>query len=155
MATTYDSMIEQIVQSIFATMLNTELVRVEHVDSCDHDSLLATIQISGQWTGCVVLNLSPELSTYAAANMLQMSESEVTAADIKDTAAELVNMVGGNLKSLLPAPSFLSLPTVVTGSEFGLQVHKAELLEDVSLMGEQGGINVRVYTQTHNADKYE
>jgi chemotaxis protein CheX len=34
----------------------------------------------------------------------------VTDADLLDAAGELVNVVGGNVKTLLPQPSLLSLP---------------------------------------------
>jgi chemotaxis protein CheX len=37
---------------------------------------------------------------------------ELTPAEVLDTWGELVNMVGGNLKGLLPPPSQLSLPDV-------------------------------------------
>ena len=42
--------------------------------------------------------------------------ADVTEVDQQDVASELVNMIGGNLKSLLPGPSFLSLPTIVSGA---------------------------------------
>ncbi len=37
--------------------------------------------------------------------------------------AELTNIVGGGIKSLLPSPSVLSLPTVTQGTDFHLHVH--------------------------------
>ena len=36
----------------------------------------------------------------------------VTDAEVVDALGELTNMIGGNVKSLLPAPSQLSLPMV-------------------------------------------
>ncbi|QCC78154.1 chemotaxis protein CheX [Nocardioides daphniae] len=40
---------------------------------------------------------------------------EPSEADVVDAVGELVNMVGGNVKSLVPGPSQLSLPLVATG----------------------------------------
>jgi len=35
--------------------------------------------------------------------------------DVADAVGELVNMIGGNVKSLMPGPSVLSLPVVAAG----------------------------------------
>lgn len=147
MNTTHDVLIEQIVHSIYATMLNIELVRVEEPAVLAPDSLLATVQISGQWMGCVVVALAPEVARASAAAMLDITEQEATDLDQKDVAAELVNMTGGNLKSLLPGPSFLSLPTVVTGQDIDVRVHDAELIDDVTLVCEFGPLRVRLYAE--------
>lgn len=148
MHTMYDSVIEQIVQGIYLTMLGKELVRVEDQAPSDNESLLATIQISGQWMGSVVLALSPDVARGSAMSLMNISDEEVTDADLIDTAAELVNMVGGNLKSLLPGPSFLSLPAVVSGSDFGLRLHDAQLIDDVQMACECGVLRIRLYVKT-------
>jgi len=147
MSSTYDCVIEQIVQSIFSTMLETDLVRVDEPARADQESLLAAVQIAGQWTGSVVLGLSPGVARDSAVAMLRLRGLETTDADRQEVAAELVNMIGGNLKSLLPGPSFLSLPTIVSGREFGLQIHDAELIDDVLLMSQAGPVRVRLYVQ--------
>jgi len=138
-------MISQIVQTIFATMLKMEMVEAGDAAPSDNDSLLAAVQIAGEWTGSVILSLPPEVARAASAAMLQMPLDEVTDEDRRDIAAELANMVGGNLKSVLPGPSFLSLPTIVSGREFGMHVHDAQLLDDVVLTAEPGSIRVRIY----------
>jgi chemotaxis protein CheX len=145
MVATYDNVIEQIAQSVFSTMLNIDLVRVDEPALPDHDLLLATVHIAGQWTGSVVLALAPQVALQSAAAMLQVAATDITAVDRQDVASELVNMIGGNLKSLLPGPSFLSLPTIVSGSDFGLQVHDAELLDDVVLACNFGLLRMRLY----------
>jgi chemotaxis protein CheX len=145
--TTYESVIEQIAQSIYSTMLDIDLTRIETPAPPCQESLLAVVQISGQWMGSVVLALSPEVARASAAAMLQIADEDVTDADRQDVAAELVNMVGGNLKSLLPGPSFLSLPTVVAGREFGVQVHDAELIDDVVMISESGPLRICLYVQ--------
>ena len=147
MDTTHDVLIEQIVQSIYATMLNIEVVRVEEPAALAPDSLLATVQITGQWMGCVVLAMSPEVARASAAAMLNIAEQDALDHDQKDVAAELVNMTGGNLKSLLPGPSYLSLPTVVTGQDIDVRIHDAELIDDVTLVCEFGPLRVRLYAE--------
>lgn len=93
METTYDSIIEQITQSIFSTMLNKDLVRVDEPTLADRDSLLATVQITGGWMGSVVLAFSPDIARTSAAAMLQVSDQGVTDADKQDVAAELARYV--------------------------------------------------------------
>lgn len=145
METAYDCHIEQIVQSIFSTMLNMNVTRVEQNFSRADDSLAVTIQITGKWIGSVVLDLSPEAARASAAAMFQSPSEEIAQGDEHEVAVELVNMIGGNLKSLLPGPSHLSLPTVVSGRDFGLRVHDAELIEDVALGCDAGLLRVRLY----------
>jgi len=152
MTTTYDCVIEQIVQSIFSTMLEMDLVRAEEISPTDDESLLAAIQIAGEWMGSVVLQLSTDVARESTAAMLQLENSEVTEGDRRDVAAELVNMIGGNLKSLLPGPSFLSLPTIVSGRDIGFQVQDAELVENVALTSRTGSVFVRVYSKASSQD---
>jgi chemotaxis protein CheX len=42
--------------------------------------------------------------------------------DVRDTMGELANMLGGNLKSVLPRGVVLSMPSVVEGSDYSLRV---------------------------------
>src|SRR3546814_11558410 len=44
-----------------------------------------------------------------------LAMSEITPEDVTDAIGELVNMIGGNVKSLMPEPSILSLPMVAAG----------------------------------------
>jgi chemotaxis protein CheX len=107
--------------------------------------LLASVHIAGEWTGSVLLALSPEMARVSASAMLGLPETEVSSSDEREVASEIANMVGGNLKSLLPGPSFLSLPTIVSGREFGLQVHDAELIDDLLLANHAGSLRVRLF----------
>lgn len=145
--TTYEAEVEQVVQSICSTMLNIEMVRVEEGVPPNQDSLVASIQITGEWVGSVVLGLCPAAARAAAAAMLKMSDEEVTTADQEDVAAELVNMIGGNMKSLLPGPSCLSLPTVAAGREFGVRVLDAEMVDDVWFGSDVGFMRTRLYVK--------
>ena len=147
MIETLDDVIEQIAQSVFATMLNIDVMRNPAPDESVDEFLLAAIHISGAWTGSVVIGMSAEVADLSAAEMLRIPLTEVADVDRRETAAELVNMIGGNLKSLLPAPSFLSLPTIVCGSDFGVQIRDAELLDRVPLVCQAGPLNVRLYRQ--------
>jgi chemotaxis protein CheX len=147
MDTTYDTQIEQIVQSIFSSMLGMEVVRSpEGAAACD-ECVLGTIQITGARSMSVILGVSDGAARAATSAMLMLPIQDISDTDSRDVVAELANMIGGNLKSLLPGPLYLSLPTVVAGRDLGLQVPGAELVEDVSLSCEAGGMRVRLFAQ--------
>lgn len=145
MDTKYDSHIEQIVQSIFVSMLGMETTRLLEQPEEGAEMIWGTIQIAGGTPLNVVLGMSQVLARSAASHMLATPLDDVADDDAKDVVAEVANMIGGNLKSLLPGPVFLSLPTVVGGQNVAMQVPGAELTEDVSLSCEAGELRVRLY----------
>lgn len=106
--------------------------------------LRATVRITGEWNGRVLLELSPDLARIAAAEMLQLAPEEITAIDQREVATELVNMIGGNLKSALPGPSSLSLPAIGSEEEFAEHLRRAKLTEDVTLICKHGLLRTRL-----------
>ena len=79
-------------------------------------SITSCVHISGTWDGAVAISCSDRLARSVTESMFGMTDGEAGPADIEDAVGELVNIVGGGLKSLLPGPSVLSLPTVTGGS---------------------------------------
>jgi chemotaxis protein CheX len=142
--------IHEVAQCVFETMLNMQLEMADDTPSASTNDLLATIQITGAFMGCVILGLSDEAAKASAATMLNVPAGEVSRADERDVAAELVNMIGGNIKSLLPGPSLLSLPAVMEGQQACFVVHKAELLENVVLLTPAGPLSLRLYASMAN-----
>jgi chemotaxis protein CheX len=88
------------------------LVRAADADPTD---VVASISVTGGWDGHVVIGYSERAAAAIAAAMLALPLDEVTNADIVDAAGELVNVVGGNVKSILPGSSVLSLPKSMSG----------------------------------------
>jgi chemotaxis protein CheX len=75
--------------------------------------IAAAVSVTGAWQGHVVIECSTAASKLAAAALLGVPADEVTEADVADALGELANIIGGNVKALLPDPSALSLPYVV------------------------------------------
>jgi len=76
----------------------------------------SAVSISGAWSGTVTLEVSGSLATQLTRLMLGFDPADAVAdEDIADAVGELVNMVGGNIKSLMPGPSTLTLPIVAAG----------------------------------------
>lgn len=76
----------------------------------------AAISVTGAWRGHVVVTFSAAAARHVAAALLGLTADEVTISDITDAVGEIVNIIGGNVKSLMPEPSALSLPHVLTGT---------------------------------------
>ncbi|WP_157538327.1 MULTISPECIES: chemotaxis protein CheX [unclassified Nocardioides] len=76
----------------------------------------AAVTISGGWHGVVTVELDADVAGRLSARMLDLPSAEdAEDADVADAVGELVNMIGGNVKSLMPGPSVLSLPAVAAG----------------------------------------
>ena len=77
----------------------------------------STVSITGSWHGHLVYASSRQAARRAAAAFLALEVDEVAQEDVSDVLGELANIVGGNVKAMLPAGCFLSLPTVVLAPE--------------------------------------
>lgn len=75
-------------------------------------ALTGRIEIGGTWAGVVELTCSVAAARRVAAAMFCLPEPDLDEVAVRDAVGELVNIVGGNLKSLLAPPTSLSLPTV-------------------------------------------
>ncbi|GAA1957775.1 hypothetical protein GCM10009798_16530 [Nocardioides panacihumi] len=76
----------------------------------------AAVSISGGWDATVTVELSGPVALSLTRTMLGLDDADATEdGDVADAVGELVNMVGGNVKSLMPGPSVLSLPAVAAG----------------------------------------
>lgn len=97
--------------------------------SSEGAGIAATVDISGEWNGTACLSCSIAAGRRAASVMFEMDDEELTAAEISDAIGELINVVGGNIKGLLPSPSALSLPVVHDAADFELPGHLELALE--------------------------
>jgi chemotaxis protein CheX len=75
----------------------------------------AAITVSGGWEAQVTVCLTHRGALGVTARMLACGEDDCTDEDLRDALGELVNMVGGNIKSLMDGPATLSLPLVGSG----------------------------------------
>jgi chemotaxis protein CheX len=78
----------------------------------------AAVSVSGGWDATVTVEVSAPVARSLTVTMLGLTGDEAESpedADVADAVGELVNMVGGNIKSLMPGPSALSLPAVAAG----------------------------------------
>lgn len=113
-------------------------------DHAQHEAH-ASVHISGTWNGSVTLSCSRELVRRAAGAMFQAHPDELDEAEIRDAFGELANMVGGQVKSLLPEPSQLSLPAVSYGEAHAFAVPGAVVVTQVEMDCQDEWLDVTVW----------
>lgn len=105
-----------------------------------------TVHISGEWNGSVFVQCSLEHARVAAETMFMAEPGSLGEDEVSDALGELTNMVGGNIKSLLPEPSKLSIPSVANGENYTIRVPGATLVDAVTLVGPAGQVHLSVWS---------
>ncbi len=118
----------EMVEQVWVSYLDPEGVSplVPTGDDGQPSEVHSSVSISGAWTGHVVYASSTEAARMAAAAFLAMDRAEVSQEDLSDVLGELANIVGGNVKAMLPPGCFLSLPQVVLAPESATKYPNAE-----------------------------
>ncbi|TWU51934.1 chemotaxis protein CheX [Rubripirellula reticaptiva] len=126
--------------NVFTTMVGCDVELAADTDELANQSpITGCVQISGEWTGAILVQTSGKLASFVASKMFAMEVDQLDKNDCQDTMAEIANMIGGNIKSLVPGPSALSLPTVTTGKEFDIRIFGTEIENSIPMLcnGEQ------------------
>ena len=77
------------------------------------DAISSWVEVVGPWTGSVVITTARSTAEDLARCLLkEHAPPVIEAEDIEDALGELANVVGGNVKAVLPGPSALGLPDV-------------------------------------------
>ncbi len=108
------------------------------------DLITGCVYLSGAYTGSIMLQCSPPAARDAAAAFFAMPPGAVTQTEVVDALGEIANMVGGNVKSMLPGPSTLSLPSVVQGQ---LSVPGTRVVREVQLSWRDEPLFVSLWQQ--------
>ena len=77
--------------------------------------------------------------------MFDLPAAQLDDEQVADALGELTNMIGGNIKSLIPGPGRLSMPTVTVGASSTVPMPRAALLSTVSLACEGLPLTVSVW----------
>jgi chemotaxis protein CheX len=113
-----DEMLVQLMASVWETMLGLPILARESgqqddLSPCGEPVVSASIRIAGAWDGSATLSAPRTFAAKCTAIMLERPAETLSELEVRDAWGELVNMVGGHLKSLVPPPSRLGLPVVV------------------------------------------
>ncbi|MDR3068458.1 MAG: chemotaxis protein CheX [Cellulomonas sp.] len=107
----------EIAQALFAAMIDGDagllLARDDDTDGIV-DPLVAWVDVHGPYTGRTAVTTSTETARALVRAML--GDVSITDADLEDAFGEIANVVGGNVKALLPDQGTLGLPKVATSA---------------------------------------
>ena len=84
------------------------------------DRITSVVRFVGAWSGAVVVRCGIGTAEKLAQRLFKLDQ--VAPDDIADAMGELANMIGGNLKSILPPGVILSVPDVTLGNDLAVRV---------------------------------
>jgi chemotaxis protein CheX len=137
----------EMVEQVWMSYLDPEGVNplIPTYDENQPSEVHSSVSITGSWTGHVVYACSTAAARHAAACFLAMELDEVSQEDLSDVLGELANIVGGNVKAMLPAGCFLSLPQVVLAPETATKYPNAARISGVYGLWEGEPVNVSMW----------
>jgi chemotaxis protein CheX len=121
-AASYQAEIARIVEDVFRTMLNLDDFHSGSTGSPAPGSLTVAVQFVGEWNGAVLLRCTEEQAFAFTTRLMPGVQPGRIDEDVRDSLGELANMVAGNLKSVLPHGVALSMPSVIDGSDYALNI---------------------------------
>ena len=141
-----DEQIAGITQDVWSSFVGTVIGSADEKVALDAvDVTVGCVAVTGDWKGCVLLACPKQLARTAASAMFDLSAEQLTGDEIADALDELTNMVAGNIKSLLPGPSRLSIPVVMVGASSTVRMPSAVLVNTVSLACEGLPLTVSIW----------
>jgi hypothetical protein len=105
--------VEAIAGETWIALVGDDEVIVPAPGDLPADTLSAWVDITGPWTGSVVLTTGRQTAADLTRALLREAAPELLDhEDVADAFGEIANVVGGNVKAALPGPSTLGLPEV-------------------------------------------
>jgi CheY-specific phosphatase CheX len=104
--------------------------------------------LSGQWNGWIEVRLSHGLARNATAAMLILPSETIESEDMLDAIREITNMIAGTIKSALPRPCTMTVPTAQLESGDFCVVSKTPGATSVFFHHESGELMIRVCEET-------
>ena len=148
----YVNIREQIIDStveIFTSMVMME-VSVSANQREDYGTLEETITgvigLAGTHKGVMAVHIPHKVAFAITSNFLGIEINEINE-DVEDAIGEIANMLGGNIKSILSEKGRdidLSLPSTVSGKEYGFQTIKGSEKIIISFDAEAGSFVVEL-----------
>ncbi len=123
---------EQIINStieIFTSMVMMDITVSE--SQCDEygtleETITGVIGLAGTRKGVMAVHIPHKVAFAITSNFLGIDIDDINE-DVEDAIGEIANMLGGNIKSILSEKGRdidLSLPSTVSGKEYGFQTIK-------------------------------
>jgi chemotaxis protein CheX len=121
--------VAQIVIGVFDTMLALDVEQAEQGWFERPNSITSAIFFAGERKGGVLIETTEDQACHWTSRLMSLPVRETVADDVQDAMGEIANMIGGNLKPVLPRGVQLSMPTVVRGSDYSLTICGGNLVQ--------------------------
>jgi chemotaxis protein CheX len=122
---TYEAETQQIVQDVFSSMLRMDVEQVAASEPPHGPVITAAVHFVGSWKGALRIECTPDQIFEYTKRLLGIERPIAVNEDVCDAFGELANMIGGNLKAVLPPVVQLSMPSVVRGEDYAMRICKA------------------------------
>ena len=123
----------QIVESIFATMMDLEVCAIDVQWRPAEDRLTSSVDLRGDWNGSVSVECNRQQACQFAGKFLSMDPPDAVDDDVRDVLGELANMIGGNIKSVISADTRLSTPSIFEGVHSRLRTCRPGCQDEIAL----------------------
>jgi chemotaxis protein CheX len=138
--------IRAFVETIWTMVLRMDVKRNDASASPPTSAIEGRVRIRGGWHGTIVIQSDEKLANRAASKMLCLaSGTKATDKDAQDAIAELTNILGGNLKALLPGPSQLGIPVAGPANDHGLGPVRGHMLSELAFHCDALPLRVRLF----------
>ncbi len=115
-----------IVGDVFESLLGEEAGRPYLVPYAEVGTPVSSeIGIDGGWSGRVVLRMPRAMAEHITGTLFALPADLVAESDLRDVIGELINVIGGNVKGMLPGTNALTLPS--TDLEPGAETDRTAL----------------------------
>jgi chemotaxis protein CheX len=147
----------EMVEQVWVSYLDPEGLSplIANGDDAQHSDVHSSVSITGSWTGHVVYASSTAAAKRAAAAFLAVEPDEVSPEDLTDVLGELANIVGGNVKAMLPAGAQLSLPQVVLAPESATTYPSAERVSGLYGLWDGEPVSISMWQSRSSLKKEE
>jgi chemotaxis protein CheX len=121
--------VQSIAQEAWSALIGDDEYLVPLPGGHPADPISSWVEVVGPWTGAVVLTCGRSTAEDLARCLLaEHAPPVLDEEDVADGLGELANVVGGNVKAVLPGPSVLGLPEVGSAPAAGPDTCRVELL---------------------------
>jgi chemotaxis protein CheX len=121
--------VQSIAQEAWSALVGDDEFLVPLPGGLPEDAISSWVDVVGPWKGVVVLTCGRSTAEQLSRQMLkEHAPPVIDDEDIEDALGELANVVGGNVKAVLPGPSALGLPEVGDAPAAGSDTCRVDLL---------------------------
>ena len=124
-----EATIQSIAQEAWSALVGEDEFLVPLPGGLPDDAVSSWVDVRGPWNGAVVITTGRSTAEQLSRELLKEHAPPVLDdEDIEDGLGELANVVGGNVKAVLPGPSALGLPVVGSAPTAGPDTCRVDLL---------------------------